>query len=88
MLIGAEGLDATDSEQLLIVEDDDELAERVIRVSTDDALWMSLSAAGGELVESLCSPQVVIRTFDEILKAAPDLRSGGHRGPRRAVTSV
>ncbi len=35
--IGAEGLDATDGEQMLIANDDEALAERVIRALSDDA---------------------------------------------------
>lgn len=86
--IGAEGLDATDGDQLLVAEDDDELAERVIRVLTDDELWKSLSAAGKELAENLCSPRVMLQTLDEILRAGPELRSGRYRGSQRELTSA
>jgi GT2 family glycosyltransferase/glycosyltransferase involved in cell wall biosynthesis len=86
--IGAEGLDATDGDQLLIAEDDDELAQRVIRALTDDELWMSLSVAGKELTDSLCSPRVVRQRLEEILEAGPELKSGGRRDSRRELTSA
>jgi GT2 family glycosyltransferase/SAM-dependent methyltransferase len=74
--IGAEGLDATDGDQLMIADDDEELAERVIRVLTEDELWSSLAAAGQELAEGLCSPTVMRSALDEILRAGSGLRVG------------
>jgi GT2 family glycosyltransferase/SAM-dependent methyltransferase len=57
--IGAEGLAATDGHELLIADDDEGLAERVLQVLEDDALWDDLSAAGQDLVDRLCSPGVI-----------------------------
>jgi glycosyltransferase involved in cell wall biosynthesis len=77
--IGAEGLEATDGDQLFIADADEELAARVIRLLTDDELWASLSARGQELAESLCSPQVMRMRLAEIVQAAPELRAGTYR---------
>jgi GT2 family glycosyltransferase/glycosyltransferase involved in cell wall biosynthesis/SAM-dependent methyltransferase len=57
--IGAEGLDARDGEHLLIGETAEELAERVLRVLTDDELWERLSRNGQERAAERCSPQVM-----------------------------
>jgi GT2 family glycosyltransferase len=57
--IGAEGLCATDGEHMLIGESPRELAERVLRVLQDDALWHHLSVTGQRLVEQRCSPELV-----------------------------
>jgi O-antigen biosynthesis protein len=77
--IGAEGLDATDGDQLLIADGDEALAERVIRLLSDDELWTSVSVAGRELAEALCSPRVMHQRLEEILRARSDLRSGTYR---------
>jgi GT2 family glycosyltransferase len=65
--IGAEGLDASDGEQLLIGNDDGELAERVIRVLTDDDLWASLSAAGQRRAAERVSPALMTAALGELL---------------------
>src|SRR6202007_2948599 len=57
--IGAEGLDARDGEHLLIGENADELAERVIRVLRDDGLWQHLSREGRERAAERCSPTIM-----------------------------
>jgi glycosyltransferase involved in cell wall biosynthesis len=77
--IGAEGLDAVDGEQLLIGTDDQELAERVIRVLTDQELWTRLSNAGQRLAAQRCSPALVTDAFNELL---------GDRAPARASDRV
>jgi O-antigen biosynthesis protein len=65
--IGAEGLDAVDGEQLLIGTDDRELADRVIRVLTDEQLWAALSSAGQRLAADRCSPQIMTAALTELL---------------------
>ena len=48
--IGAEGLDATDGVELLIADDPDAFAARVVRVLEDSELWTTLSDAGRALI--------------------------------------
>jgi GT2 family glycosyltransferase/SAM-dependent methyltransferase len=57
--IGAEGLGATDGEEMLIADDDEGLAERILRLERDDALWRQLSAAGQEVVQRTASHAVM-----------------------------
>jgi glycosyltransferase involved in cell wall biosynthesis len=84
--IGAEGLDATDGEQLLIGADPEAVAARVIRVMTDNDLWRRLSRAGQELAAERCSPTVMNERMRELLSEAQPLeinapsRSAGGRG--------
>jgi GT2 family glycosyltransferase/SAM-dependent methyltransferase/glycosyltransferase involved in cell wall biosynthesis len=73
--VGAEGLDATDGDQLLIAEDDRGLADRVIRVLSDDELWSSLSAAGQRVAASRCSPALVAGELAQLL--GPDRLGSG-----------
>jgi glycosyltransferase involved in cell wall biosynthesis len=65
--VGAEGLDAVDGEQLLIGTDDGELAERVIKVLTDQDLWARLSAAGQRLAAERFSPELMTTALSELL---------------------
>jgi GT2 family glycosyltransferase/SAM-dependent methyltransferase len=76
--IGAEGLDGTDGEQLLIGSGAEELAERTIRVIRDDALWSRLSRAGQVLAGELCSPAVMQSRVKELLQG---VRSSGRPDP-------
>jgi glycosyltransferase involved in cell wall biosynthesis len=86
--LGAEGLTATDGEDIFIADEDEELAERVIRLLTDDVLWASMSAAGQRLAEDLFSPRVMLQRLDEILKAGSELRAGRYRRPHGELTSA
>jgi GT2 family glycosyltransferase/SAM-dependent methyltransferase/glycosyltransferase involved in cell wall biosynthesis len=86
--LGAEGLDATDGCEMLIADDDEELAQRVIRLLTDDELWTSVAAAGKQLAERLCSPTVMVRQLEDLLRSAPELRSGEYGGQARALSKV
>lgn len=73
--VGAEGLDAVDGEQLLISDDDGELAGRVIRALTDDDLWATLSSSGQRLAAERCSPSLVAEQLRGLLRvgASPEL---------------
>jgi GT2 family glycosyltransferase len=57
--VGAEGLGAVDGENLLIGDTVKELADRVVRVLSDDELWGRLSRAGQQLIAQRCSPDVM-----------------------------
>jgi GT2 family glycosyltransferase/SAM-dependent methyltransferase/glycosyltransferase involved in cell wall biosynthesis len=57
--LGAEGLDVRDGESMLIADEADELAERVVRLCRDDELWRTVSVAGQSVVAATCSPQAI-----------------------------
>jgi GT2 family glycosyltransferase/SAM-dependent methyltransferase/glycosyltransferase involved in cell wall biosynthesis len=57
--LGAEGLDVRDGESMLIADEADELAERVVRLCRDDELWRRVSVAGQSVVAATCSPQAI-----------------------------
>ncbi len=54
---------------MLIGADADALAERIVRVIEDDALWDSLSSAGQELVATTCSLETLDARLREVLGA-------------------
>lgn len=68
--IGAEGLDGRDGESMLIGNDAEALAERIVRVVEDDDLWRRLSRRGSELVASTCSPELLDKRMRAILTGA------------------
>jgi O-antigen biosynthesis protein len=72
--LGAEGLHARDGENMLIGDDAEALAERIVRVVDDDALWQSLSQRGRELAASRCSLDVLDARLREVL--ATSVRPG------------
>ncbi len=57
--VGAEGLEAIDGEHMLIADDPEGLAERVVRGYTNDLLWQRLSAAGQVLCSRHASLDIV-----------------------------
>ena len=65
--VGAEGLNGADGENMLIGDDADGLARRIVRVVEDDILWQSLSRAGQALVSGTCSPEVLDERLGELL---------------------
>jgi glycosyltransferase involved in cell wall biosynthesis len=65
--VGAEGLDGEDGQNMLVADDPEALAERVLRVIEDDMLWQSLSVAGQELVASRCSLELLDERLSETL---------------------
>jgi GT2 family glycosyltransferase/SAM-dependent methyltransferase/glycosyltransferase involved in cell wall biosynthesis len=68
--VGAEGLDASDGEQMLIGDTAEALAERILRVVEDDALWRSLSEQGQELITAKCSRGVLDERLRETLASS------------------
>jgi glycosyltransferase involved in cell wall biosynthesis len=56
---GAEGLGAEDGRDLLIADDPAGLAERIVRLCTDDELWRELSAAGQHVVRRVASVELM-----------------------------
>ena len=71
--VGAEGLLASDDQTFLVGQEPADIAEHVIRLYRDDALWTQLSAAGRELVVKTCSPAIMRRQLrDLVASSAPD----------------
>ncbi len=68
--VGAEGLDGEDGANMLIADDAEALAERIVRVVEDDQLWATLSQGGRELVAGKCTPQVLDERMREVLAGA------------------
>jgi O-antigen biosynthesis protein len=66
--VGAEGLDGEDGENILIGDDPEALAQRILRIVEDDDLWRTLSHGGRELVTQRCSPQLLDERLRELLK--------------------
>jgi glycosyltransferase involved in cell wall biosynthesis len=69
--VGAEGLNTQDGEGLLIGTTAVEIAERVVRVVSDDELWTRLSLDGRQLAEAVCSPAVLRRALEQLLQTEP-----------------
>ncbi len=65
--VGAEGLNGTDGEDMLIGDDADALAQRIVQVVEDDVLWQLLSRAGQALASGTCSPDVLDERMRELL---------------------
>jgi GT2 family glycosyltransferase/SAM-dependent methyltransferase len=65
--VGAEGLDGQDGENMLIGDDPVQLAQRIVQIIEDDALWQILSRGGRELVTQKCSPQILDERLREVL---------------------
>ncbi len=80
--VGAEGLDGRDGENMLIADHAEALAERIVRVIEDDALWGSLSSGGRALVASSCSLEVLDTRLNETLAM------GEHEGQAVAAVPV
>jgi glycosyltransferase involved in cell wall biosynthesis len=83
--IGAEGLDATDGEQMLIGNDDRQLADRVIRALSDAELWAALSRAGQQLAAERCSPAIATERLAELLADRSRLATGAAQVPTGRV---
>lgn len=80
--IGAEGLPA-DDDFMLVADDDDTLAEQVVRVLGDDQLWLQMSEAGQKIVADLCSPEVMTARLGDLLADLQCLSRPPAAGPRR-----
>ncbi len=64
---GAEGLGAEDGRDLLIAADAAGLAERIVRLHEDDALWQRLSTAGQDVVRRVASVELMRERLAELL---------------------
>jgi GT2 family glycosyltransferase/glycosyltransferase involved in cell wall biosynthesis/SAM-dependent methyltransferase len=75
--VGAEGLEGTDEEFMLIAEDLQELAAHAVRIYRDDQLWRRLSRAGQSAIAECCSTTVVSDRLSRLLDGASMSRSRG-----------
>jgi O-antigen biosynthesis protein len=69
--VGAEGIGATDGQELLIADDADGIVERIAAVHGDPELWDRLSRAGRELAERTCSPRAQRQALERVLARLP-----------------
>jgi len=56
---GAEGLGVEDGREMLIAEDVEGLAERIVRLHTDNELWQRLSTEGQDVVRRMASIELM-----------------------------
>jgi GT2 family glycosyltransferase len=77
--VGAEGLPAVNGEHVLIGADDMELAQHLLRVLDDDALWSRLSTSGQELAGTCCSRQLLSSRLGELLAEVQATAPGRER---------
>lgn len=70
--VGAEGLDVTDGENILIADDPDEFIEKTYQVMTDEALRKRIVANGRHLVERSYSwdalANQLLKTYSEMIE--------------------
>jgi glycosyltransferase involved in cell wall biosynthesis len=75
--IGAEGLGAVDGDGILFADEPEAIAARVVRLYREPDAWRSLSAAGLEIADRVCSPKVQRDAIQRLLgatsAAGPDL---------------
>ena len=67
--IGAEGIHGVDREHMLVSDDAQGFADRIVELCSDDDLWNSLSANGQGLVERVCSPRIQKQALRRLLDA-------------------
>jgi len=65
--IGAEGMGLVDGEHAFIADDPDELADAVVRLYTDPALWARMADAGREVVWRRWSPASMRGRLEAVL---------------------
>lgn len=74
--IGAEGLGGLDGVNMLIGDNPEALAQRIIRLASDPELWSTLSAGGQLLITEKCSLEVL----DERIRGMLSQAVGEHSG--------
>ena len=60
--LGAEGMDLTDGENVLITDKAEAFADAVAKLYTDEEAWTQLSEDGMEFARSTWEPEAVWRT--------------------------
>ncbi len=69
--IGAEGLDVIDGDEMLIADNPDAFAERIVALHRDPEQWRRLSEKGLALAERVCSPRVQKDALRRLLGRVP-----------------
>jgi glycosyltransferase involved in cell wall biosynthesis len=78
--IGAEGIDARDGEHLLLADDPQAFAARVVDVLTDPAAAAALASAGRALVETRYDWRTALAGLDGVYASSPPSAAGGAAG--------
>jgi glycosyltransferase involved in cell wall biosynthesis len=73
---GAEGLDVTHGDDILIADDPDDFGQAVVRLFRDEALRARLSANGRRLAEERYSWETCARQLEQLLRQVVERRSG------------
>ena len=75
--IGAEGLETGADSGLLLAEEPEDFAARIVAAYTDDAFWWHLSRSGQAAMMRTCSPAVACEVFDRLLRRQDAFAAGG-----------
>ncbi|WP_051221499.1 glycosyltransferase [Conexibacter woesei] len=70
--IGAEGMGLVDGEHALVVDDPQGLADAIVALHCDDALWRAIGAAGRAGLEARLSPAVARRALRGLTASVPE----------------
>ncbi|MCP3928294.1 MAG: glycosyltransferase [Bacteroidetes bacterium] len=65
--IGAEGMGLVDGETMLLAEDEDLFAQKVVELYHDEQVWSHLSGNGMKLIEKRFSPEVIQQSLDNLI---------------------
>jgi glycosyltransferase involved in cell wall biosynthesis len=74
--VAAQGLAAQDEKQVLVARDDEEFAEKTIRLYTDEVLWHEIQQGAQRYIRDNCSPQMMKKKLAEILSQQAKGSSG------------
>jgi GT2 family glycosyltransferase/SAM-dependent methyltransferase len=85
--IGAEGLDVTDGRELLIADDPETFASRIVDLHRDPELWLELSSRGQALAERVCAPSVQHAALRRLLERRLDAGEGQARSAMKTSCS-
>jgi len=67
-VVAAQGLDVQSEREVLIAQDDDEFAEKTIRLYTDEALWHEVQREAQRYIRDKCAPEIMKQKLAEIIK--------------------
>jgi glycosyltransferase involved in cell wall biosynthesis len=67
--VGAEGMDLSDGVNAMVASTPEELAERVVRLLRDEAVWQRVASAAREQARARWSPEVLGPAAVEIVRS-------------------
>ncbi|MCF6171598.1 MAG: glycosyltransferase family 4 protein [Bacteroidales bacterium] len=73
--IGAQGFEAENGVHMFIADSPEDFADAVLKLLNNVDLQKKMGLAGQQLNEKLCSPALVEKNIDELLKMCNDLRN-------------